>query len=67
MKKIRNDKKITLRELEKICAISKTHLSRIENGKTDPTLSTMCAIAHGLETNIWDIWGCDEEITNNEH
>ncbi len=65
MKQIRYEKNLSLRGLEKICGISKTHLSRIENGKTDPTLSTMCIIARGLEVNIWDIWSCEEVPDDN--
>ena len=53
LKKIRVSKNITQTELAKTLAIDKSFLSNIENGKTNPTLSTITSLAKalGVSTN----------------
>lgn len=53
LKKIRSKKNITQTELAKILGVDKSFVSNIENGKTNPTLSTITNLAQtlGVSTN----------------
>ncbi len=53
LKKIRTKKNITQTELAKILGVDKSFVSNIENGKTNPTLSTITNLAQtlGVSTN----------------
>lgn len=53
---IREEKGITLRELERISKISKSELSNIERNKADPTLRTLIMIAYGLNVEITELF-----------
>lgn len=48
LKKIRVSKNITQTELAETLGIDKSFLSNIENGKTNPTLSTITSLAKAL-------------------
>lgn len=56
---IREEKRISLRDLAKLTGVSKTQINEIENGQSDPTLKTMCRIARALNMKIEDIFWCD--------
>ncbi len=51
LKRIRNQKHITQTELAKTLGIDKSFLSNIENGKTNPTLSTITNLAQALSVS----------------
>ncbi|MEQ1561361.1 MAG: helix-turn-helix transcriptional regulator [Nitrospira sp.] len=53
LKKIRTKKNITQTELVKTLGVDKSFVSNIENGKTNPTLSTITNLAQtlGVSTN----------------
>ncbi|MFO0718784.1 MAG: helix-turn-helix transcriptional regulator [Candidatus Paceibacterota bacterium] len=53
LKKIRTKKNITQTELAKTLGVDKSFVSNIENGKTNPTLSTITNLAQtlGVSTN----------------
>ncbi len=53
LKKIRTKKNITQTELAKTLGVDKSFVSNIENGKTNPTLSTITNLAKtlGVSTN----------------
>lgn len=53
LKRIRTQKHITQTELAKILEADKSFISNIENGKTNPTLSTITNLAQalGVSTN----------------
>ena len=53
LKKIRTKKNITQTELAKKLGVDKSFVSNIENGKTNPTLSTITNLAQtlGVSTN----------------
>jgi transcriptional regulator with XRE-family HTH domain len=53
LKKIRTKKNITQTELAKTLGVDKSFVSNIENGKTNPTLSTITNLAQtlGMSTN----------------
>lgn len=48
LKEIRTRKNITQTELAKTLGVDKSFVSNIENGKTNPTLSTLTSLAKAL-------------------
>ena len=48
IKEVREEKKITLRELSEKSGISKSEINFIENGQRDPTLHTMYLLSLAL-------------------
>lgn len=48
LKKIRQEKKLTLDELAGVTGVSKGMLSQIEKGTTNPTINTIWKISNGL-------------------
>ena len=55
MKKIRQEKGISLRKLDSMIGISFTNLSKYETGKQIPTVLTAKKIADALECTIDDL------------
>lgn len=53
LKSIRTKKNITQIEIAKILSVNRSFISNIENGKTNPTLSTITNLAKalGVSTN----------------
>lgn len=49
LKKIREGKGMTLKEVEAGCSLEDTKISKIEQGKFDVRLSTILELAKGLE------------------
>lgn len=52
LKQIRDEKNVSLRELEKRSGISKTHLNAIEKQEKEPTLSVLLRIAKALDVPL---------------
>lgn len=52
----RNNKKLTLKQLQDLTGISKTTLNDIENGKNSPTLDQLEKIAKALNIRISDLY-----------
>jgi transcriptional regulator with XRE-family HTH domain len=48
IKKIRESKHLTLKNIESVASISATHISEIERGKTSPTLGALMRISKAL-------------------
>jgi len=48
VKQVRNDKGLTMLEVEVITGISEGSISKIENGKKNPALTTIIKLAKGL-------------------
>lgn len=48
MKKVREEKHLTLKNVEARAGISATHISEIERGKTSPTINALMRIAYSL-------------------
>lgn len=51
LRKLRENKSSTLRELSSACNIDYSNILRIEQGKINPTLTTILEIASALELN----------------
>jgi transcriptional regulator with XRE-family HTH domain len=45
---LRRDKKLTQRDLAELTGITQPDISRLENGRANPSLRTLCSIARGL-------------------
>lgn len=56
LKRIREERKISLRELERRAKVNKTSISLIESGYSDPRLSTVVKICKVLNLRIEDIF-----------
>lgn len=65
IKKIRENKNISLYKLSKITGLSRTYLRKIENNiNTNPTLSVLEKIATSLEVDIKDLFYSKLDIDN---
>jgi transcriptional regulator with XRE-family HTH domain len=56
LKAIRVNKKITQSELAVILGVDKSFVSNIENGKNNPTLSTIASLAKALKVKVEDLF-----------
>lgn len=52
LKRIRDEKKLSLEKAAELTGVSKTMLSQIERGESSPTISTVWKIATGLKTSF---------------
>jgi len=52
IKRLRKSRKLTQEKFSESIQIEKARLSRIENGKANPTVKTLVRIADALETNL---------------
>lgn len=52
----RNEKNLTLRDLEKLTGISHSALDNYENNITSPRLNQLAIIADALDINITDLF-----------
>lgn len=52
IKEIREKKNISQRALARKAEMSQTFLSNVENGKSDPSLSTLKRLAEALKTKV---------------
>ena len=55
LKEIRIANKLTVQEVAYRCNIERSNLSRIEAGKTNITLKTLCLICNALEIQLSDV------------
>lgn len=55
LKKIRTKKDITQTGLAETLGVDKSFISNIENGKTNPTLSTITGLAKALGVSVNDL------------
>ncbi len=55
LKRIRVEKKITQAQLANALSVDKSFVSNIENGKTNPTLSTITNLAESLGVTVGEL------------
>tara|TARA_R110002072_G_scaffold253020_2_gene411786 strand:+ start:307 stop:882 length:576 start_codon:yes stop_codon:yes gene_type:complete len=55
IKQIRNEKKLTLEQLATKSSVSKSMLSQIERGRTNPTLAILWSLTQSLDMDIADL------------
>lgn len=59
VKEVRTKKNISIRNLSLLSDVSKSHIEKIEDGKTKPSLEVIYKIAKVLDVSIYDLF---EEI-----
>ena len=52
IRKLRSDRRMTLKQVEHVSGLSATHLSEIERGRTSPTIGALARIARALEKDV---------------
>ena len=57
---LRESKGITQQDLAAACNFEKTNMSRIEAGRTNPTISTLYKISQALEITISELVDVEE-------
>lgn len=55
IKKIRQSKKLSVQEVAYRCDIERSNLSRLEAGKTNMTIKTICLICSALNVKLSDV------------
>lgn len=59
---LRKERKLTLNQLASLANISQGYLSKVENGKHDPTFSVLLQIARALKVQVGYLYeDCDQE------
>lgn len=56
VKKVRIEKGYTINKVAQLAKMSKGHLSRIERGETEPTISTLARLAMALKVDVNDLY-----------
>lgn len=55
IKALRKERKLTVQEVAYRCDMERSNLSRIEAGKTNLTIKTICTICSALEVRLSDV------------
>lgn len=55
IRELRKEKQMTVQELAYRCDMKRSNMSRIESGRTNLTVKTMCIICNALNVNLRDI------------
>lgn len=55
IKALRKERKLTVQEVAYRCDMERSNLSRIEAGKTNLTIKTICTICSALEVRLCDV------------
>lgn len=55
IRELRKEKQMTVQELAYRCDMERFNMSRIESGRTNLTVKTMCIICNALNVNLRDI------------
>lgn len=56
VRKVREEKGYTIDKLANLASLSKGHLSRIERGETEPTISTLVRLATVLKVKVEELY-----------
>jgi transcriptional regulator with XRE-family HTH domain len=64
IKRLRETKSITLRELAKKLDVSASFLSQVETGKASPSVATLKSIADALNTTVGSLIGEGQKLTD---
>lgn len=55
IRELRRERRLTVQELAYRCDMERSNLSRIESGRVNLTLKTLCAICHALGVSLRDV------------
>lgn len=56
IRQLRLSKKITIQELAYRCEIERSNMSRIELGRTNLTIKTLCRVCAALDVTLGDVF-----------
>jgi transcriptional regulator with XRE-family HTH domain len=62
VRQLRNEAGMSQVEFSERCGFYQTYLSRVENGKANPTLNAMEVIANALGLTIYELWATIEQL-----
>lgn len=65
-RKIRKHRGLTLAQMEALCGLQETKLSKIERGKINIEFQTILKIAKALQVEIKEIFDYDGELPDNK-
>lgn len=57
---LRDAKGLSQQDLAALCNFEKTNMSRLEAGRTNPTISTLYKISQALDVKLSDLLSIDE-------
>ncbi len=60
IRRLRSERRMTLKQVEVASGLSATHLSEIERGRTSPTIGALVRIARALEKDVSFFIECEE-------
>ena len=60
IKKVREAKGLSQKEVAVSCKMDQAHYSRIENGKTDPSFSVVVRIAKSLGVELYELFKAED-------
>lgn len=63
LKRLRNERQLSLSKLSELCGVSKVMLGQIERGESNPTINTIWKIANGLKVPYTTL--IDEPVKTN--
>lgn len=55
IRELRKERSLTVQELAYRCDMERSNLSRIESGRTNLTVKTMCIICNALDVKLHDM------------
>ncbi len=55
IKQLRRERGLTVQELAYRCDMERSNVSRIESGRSNPTLRTLCVICRALEISLGEL------------
>ncbi len=55
IRQLRKERKLTIQDLAYRCDMERSNLSRIEAGRTNLTIKTICTICNALEVSLKDV------------
>lgn len=64
LKSIREAKNISIRQLALMSGVSKSQISGIENGKTMPTIKTLCMLAEALKVPPEQLYSYTKKVSD---
>ncbi|MEG1885580.1 MAG: helix-turn-helix transcriptional regulator [Alistipes sp.] len=57
MRNLRRERNLTIQELAYRCDMERSNLSRIEAGRTNLTIKTLCVICNALNVSLQELIG----------
>jgi transcriptional regulator with XRE-family HTH domain len=62
VRQLRNEAGLSQVEFSERCGFYQTYLSRVENGKANPTLNAIEVIATALGLTVYELWSAIEQL-----